>query len=769
MTSSDQVKDPVCGMEFPLSQAFSSSEFGGQSYHFCSQSCEARFTDNPEAFLGEKVAAPSHGGGKNVEYTCPMHPEVLQIGPGTCPKCGMSLDPVDPLEEGDDQELEEMTRRFWVSAVLTIPVFVVAMAESLPFAWLRTWSTSATSLWGQALLATPVIFWGAFPFLQRGIASVKSRSLNMFTLVSLGVLVAWLYSIVALIAPNIFPETIRNTHGRVPVYFESAAVIVVLVLLGQIMELRARGQTGAAIRELLDLAPKFAILVGEDGVEAEVAVSEIVIGQNLRVRPGEAIPVDGLVVDGESTVNEASITGESRPVKKRPGDQVIGSTINGSGAFVVKAERVGSETLLSQIVRMVAQAQRSEAPIQRISDKVAGWFVPAVLLIAAITAVAWYSLGGEAALAMAIANSVAVLIIACPCALGLATPMSIMVASGKAAKNGVLFRDAKSIEAMQTVTTLAIDKTGTLTVGEPQVTTISLADGHDEDLTLALVASVERSSEHPLAAAIVDMANERGLNLETPESFEAVAGKGVRGTVQGKKVVVGNTKMIFDSGIRPDDVNALIEPLLTDGLSLVCVAIDDVFAGAFGITDPVRESAAGMLSQMKAEGIRVVVLTGDHEASATRVAKHLGIDEVHAGLLPGDKAEKVAEFRNRGEIVAVAGDGVNDSPALARANVGIAMGSGSDVAIESAGVTILRGDLIGIYRALTISRQTMRNVRENLFFAFIYNVLSIPVAAGILYPIFGILLSPMVAAAAMSLSSVSVILNALRLRRMKLE
>ncbi len=769
MTPNDQVKDPVCGMEFSISQAFSSSEFGGQIYHFCSQSCEARFTDKPEAFLGEKVDSPSTRGGKNVEYTCPMHPEVLQIGPGTCPKCGMSLDPVDPLEEGDDQELEEMTRRFWVSAALTIPVFVVAMAESLPFAWLRTWSTSTTSVWGQALLATPVIFWGALPFLQRGIASVKSRSLNMFTLVSLGVLVAWLYSIVALIAPNIFPETIRNTHGRVPVYFESAAVIVVLVLLGQIMELRARGQTGAAIRELLDLAPKFAILVGEDGVETEVPVSEIVIGQNLRVRPGEAIPVDGLVVDGESTVNEASITGESRPVKKRPGDQVIGSTINGSGAFVVKAERVGSETLLSQIVRMVAQAQRSEAPIQRISDKVAGWFVPAVLLIAATTAVAWYLFGGEASLAMAIANSVAVLIIACPCALGLATPMSIMVASGKAAKNGVLFRDAKSIEAMQTVTTLAIDKTGTLTVGEPQVTTISLADGQDEDLTLSLVASVERSSEHPLAAAIVDMAKERGLNLQTPELFEAVAGKGVRGVVQGKKVVVGNTKMIFDSGINPDDVTALIKPLLADGLSLVCVAIDDVFAGAFGITDPVRESAAGMLSQMKAEGIRVVVLTGDHEASATRVANHLGIDEVHAGLLPGDKAEKVAEFRDRGEIVAVAGDGVNDSPALARANVGIAMGSGSDVAIESAGVTILRGDLIGIYRALTISRQTMRNVRENLFFAFIYNVLSIPVAAGILYPVFGILLSPMVAAAAMSLSSVSVILNALRLRRMKLE
>ncbi len=768
MSKSVEVKDPVCGMNVAAGSAAANVEHDGQNYFFCSESCSNKFRANPRAFLDKPDTPSVDASAMTAEYTCPMHPEVNQIGPGSCPICGMSLEPSDPLQAPDDSELRDMSRRFWVSAILSVPVFVTAMSDVLPASSLTTWFASSAAVWLQAVLTTPVIFWGAWPFLERGVASIKNRALNMFTLVSLGVLVAWAYSMVALLLPDLFPEGLRDSEGRVPVYFESASVIVALVLLGQVLELRARGQTGAAIRELLDLAPKFAVLIAADGSEKEVPIGDISTGQRLRVRPGEAIPVDSVVVDGESTVDESSITGESIPVKKSAGEKVIGSTINGSGSLVIEAERVGADTLISQIVRMVAQAQRSEAPIQRVADQVAAWFVPAVLLISVVTGLSWYFLSSSAPLAMAIVNSVAVLIIACPCALGLATPMSIMVATGKAARNGVLFRDARAIEAMQSVTKLAIDKTGTLTEGHPQVTAVAMASGHDENETLRLVASLERASEHPLAAAIVEQAKKRNLNLVEPEQFESVSGKGVQGTVEGRRVLAGNLSMLLDGGLDAADVDALIAPLLEAGLSLICVAVDGALVGAFGISDPIRISASTMLNRMQAEGIEVIVLTGDNEASARRVGKELGLKEIYASLLPGDKAEKVAALRESGEVVAVAGDGINDSPALARADVGIAMGTGSDIAIESAGVTILKGDLEGIHRALQISRATMRNVRENLFFAFVYNVLSIPLAAGVLYPFFGVTLSPMVAAAAMSLSSVSVILNALRLRRMEL-
>jgi Cu+-exporting ATPase len=698
-----------------------------------------------------------------------MHPEVVQEGPGACPICGMALEPMEiSAEEEENPELRDMQRRFRASLVFTLPVFLVAMSEMLPGAPLQTALAPAVLVWAQLLLSTPVVLWGGLPFFVRGWASLRTRQLNMFSLISLGTAAAYGYSIVAALAPGLFPSSFRGPEGTVPVYFEAAAVIVTLVLLGQVLELRARGRAGAAIRALLGLAPKTARRVREDGEEEDVSLDTILAGERLRVRPGEKLPVDGVVLEGHTAIDESMITGEPIPVEKSPGDRVVGATVNQTGSLVIRAERVGSETLLYQIVAMVAEAQRSRAPIQGLADRVAGVFVPAVVSVAALAFAVWALVGPEPRMAHALVNAVAVLIIACPCALGLATPMSIMVASAKGASVGVLFRNAEAIEVLRKVDTLVVDKTGTLTEGRPSLSAVAPVDGIDEGELLHLAASLERGSEHPLAAAIVSGARERGIEISRAEDFDSHPGKGVSGRVEGHSVALGNRAMLESLGVDPAPLTAQAEQLRTAGHMAMFVAVDGQAAGLVAVSDPVKETTPEAIASLHREGIRIVVLTGDSRTTAEAVAARLGLDEVVAEVLPEQKAETVARLQEEGRVVAMAGDGVNDAPALARAQVGIAMGTGTDVAMESAGVTLVRGDLRGIVRARRLSRATMRNIRQNLFFAFVYNSLGVPVAAGALYPFLGVLLNPMIAAAAMSLSSVSVIANALRLRRLAL-
>jgi Cu+-exporting ATPase len=751
MNDGPALKDPVCGMT-PKPDTPHRQVHAGRTYLFCSARCVEKFRAEPQRYLTSSRGEPAASQAAPGQYTCPMHPEIVRDGPGSCPICGMALEPLVPGAHEDTSELDDMTWRFWVSLVLTVPVFALAMGEMVLGHGL---SPTATP-WIQALLATPVVLWGGWPFFQRGYASLVSRHLNMFTLIALGTGAAWGYSALAVLAPQIFPASFRGAHGGVAVYFEAAAVIVTLVLLGQVLELRARGRTGAAIRALLDLAPKTARRIAPDGAERDVPLEEIAVGDRLRVRPGEKVPVDAMVLDGTSAVDEAMITGEPLPAEKRAGDHVTGATVNGTGTLVIRAERVGSDTLLAQIVAMVSEAQRSRAPIQKLADAVAGWFVPAVIGVAALAFGAWAWVGPEPRFAHALINAVAVLIIACPCALGLATPMSIMVAAGKGATAGVLFKDAEAIEVLRAVDTLVVDKTGTLTEGRPRLVSVVPVEGRSEEEVLRLAASLERGSEHPLAAAIVNGAAERGLKLAETTDFQSITGKGVRGTVDGHSVGVGNRALL-------DELEVDVRPLAER--AGIFVAVDGAPAGVLAVADPIKESTPEAVRQLHADGLRLVMLTGDHRITAQAVAQKLGIDEVIADVLPERKAQVVKELQAGGHVVAMAGDGINDAPALAQAQVGIAMGTGTDVAIESAGVTLVKGDLRAVARARALSRATMRNIRQNLFFAFVYNALGVPIAAGALYPAFGILLSPMIAAAAMSLSSVSVIANALRLRR----
>jgi Cu+-exporting ATPase len=698
-----------------------------------------------------------------------MHPQIVRDAPGNCPICGMALEPrTVSLEEEENPELADMRRRFRVSAALTIPLVAAAMAEMLPGRPLEGALPPRALPWIGLALATPVVLWGGWPFFVRGWSSIVNRALNMFTLIGLGVALAYAYSVVATLAPSVFPASFRNDHGEVGTYFEPAAVIVTLVLLGQVLELKARSRTGAAIKALLRLAPKTARRVREDGADEDVALDEIRPGDRLRVRPGEKVPVDGVVLEGSSAVDESMVTGESIPVEKRPGDRVIGATVNGTGALVMHAERVGAETLLAQIVRLVQEAQRSRAPIQKLADVVAGYFVPAVVGISIVTFVVWALIGREPRMAHALINAVAVLIIACPCALGLATPMSIMVAAGKGASAGVLFKNAEAIEVLRKVDTLVFDKTGTLTEGKPRLVSVTAAPGVDESTLVRFAASLERGSEHPLAAAIVAGAEERRIPLAEARSFKSLTGKGVRGTVEGRAVALGNHALFEDLGIPLGDLAATAESLRAEGQTAMFVAIDGKIAGIVGVADPIKETTPDAIRELHAEGLRLVMVTGDSRTTAAAVARELGLDEVMAEVLPVQKTEVVKKLQASGRSVAMAGDGINDAPALAQADVGIAMGTGTDVAMESADVTLVKGDLRGIVRARRLSRATMQNIRQNLFFAFVYNALGVPIAAGVLYPFFGLLLSPVIAAAAMSASSVSVIGNALRLRHARL-
>lgn len=699
-------------------------------------------------------------------YTCPMHPEVLSGQPGACPKCGMALESVEPVANGDDGgELADMTRRFIVSAVLTVPVFLVAMGDVLPGRPLDGVGSARTLSWVQLLLATPAVLWGGWPFYVRGWASIAHRSLNMFTLIALGVLVAYGYSLFATLFPQLFPTSFRSGTGVVAVYFEAAAVIVTLVLLGQVLELRARSQTSSAIRSLLGLAPKTARVVREDGTEEDVPLEGVKPGVRLRVRPGEKVPVDGVVLEGASAVDESMVSGEPIPVEKGPGDQVIGATLNGTGTIVMEAQRVGCHTLLSQIVSMVAKAQRSRAPVQKQVDLVASYFVPAVVAVAVVTFIVWGLIGPDPRLAHTLIATVAVLIIACPCALGLATPMSIMVATGRGAKEGVLFRDAEAIELLRKVDTVVVDKTGTLTEGRPRLVGVVPAQGATENGILRAAGSLEQGSEHPLAAAIVEGAHDRGLELGPTEGFESITGKGVRGMVAGQTVILGNARMLEEAEISTSDLREQAEALRVEGQTVMFIAMEGQLGGLLCVADPIKPTSKEAIQGLHRDDVRVIVLTGDNETTARAVANQLGLDDVIAGVLPEQKAEEVKRLQAAGHVVAMAGDGINDAPALAQADVGIAMGTGTDVAMESAGITLVKGDLRGILRARRLSRETMANIRQNLVFAFGYNALGVPVAAGVLYPVFGLLLNPMLAAAAMSLSSVSVIGNALRLRR----
>jgi len=695
-----------------------------------------------------------------------MHPEIVRDGPGSCPICGMALEPVTvTLDQGENPELIDMTRRFWVAVVLAIPVFALGMSDLIPGQPLQQLVSMSVLQWVQLVLASPVVLWAGWPFFVRAWESIVNRSPNMFTLIGLGVAVGYLFSVIAVVVPGVFPHSFRHADGNVPVYFEAAAVIVTLVLLGQVLELRARSQTGSAIKALLGLAPKTARRIGANGQELDVPLDEIQVGDRLRVRPGERVPVDGVVLEGSSAVDESMITGEPIPVEKHSGDRVVGATVNGTGSFVMRAERVGSETLLAQIVQMVAEAQRSRAPIQRLADVVSGYFVPAVVIIAVITFIVWSVWGPEPRMAYGLVNAVAVLIIACPCALGLATPMSIMVATGKAAQNGVLFRNAEAIEVLRKVDTLVVDKTGTLTEGKPKMVSVVTNGTIDEPTLLRLAASLEKSSEHPLASAIVAGARDRGVEIADAARFESITGKGVKGEIDGHRVAVGNRSLLDDFKVDAAELTANAEDLRTNGQTIMFVAVDDKPAGLIGVADPIKQTTPDAIKQLHADGIRIVMLTGDSRTTAEAVARKLGIDEVVAEVLPDQKVDVVKKFQNAGRIVAMAGDGINDAPALAMAHVGIAMGTGTDVAMKSADVTLVKGDLNGIVRARALSRATMRNIKQNLFFAFIYNSLGVPIAAGVLYPFFGILLSPMIAAAAMSFSSVSVIGNALRLRK----
>jgi len=705
------------------------------------------------------------------EYTCPMHPEVVQDSPGSCPKCGMALEPRTVYaEEEENPELVDMRRRFWVSLVLTVPLVAIAMGGLIP-GFARILEDLAPPFgwgWVELGLATPVVLWGGWPFLVRGVKSVINRSLNMFTLIGLGVSVAYIYSVIAEIFPGIFPPSFRSESGEVAVYFEAAAFIVTLVLLGQVLELKARGQTSQAIKALLGLAPKTARRIKEDGTEEDVPLDQVQAGDRLRVRPGEKVPVDGVVLEGKSSVDESMVTGEPIPVEKEPDSKVIGATVNGTGSLVMRAEKVGTDTLLAQIVKMVGEAQRSRAPIQKLVDVVAAYFVPTVVGIAILTFIAWSLIGPEPRMAHAIINAVAVLIIACPCALGLATPMSIMVATGKGATVGVLFKNAEAIEVMRQVDTLVVDKTGTLTEGKPKLMSVTSMNGVDEQTLLRLAATLEKGSEHPLAAAIVKGARERDLELEEAEDFEYLTGKGVKGSVDGRQVALGNVRLLEELSIEAGKLADQADTLRQEGQTVMLVAVDGQAAGLLAVADPVKETTPAAIQRLHEDGIRVVMLTGDNQTTAEAVAKKLNIDEVIPEVLPDQKAEKVKELQGEGLFVAMAGDGINDAPALAQAQVGIAMGTGTDVAMESAGVTLVKGDLQGIVRARLLSRATMRNIKQNLFFAFVYNSLGVPIAAGVLYPWFGILLSPIIAAAAMSFSSVSVVTNALRLRRVSL-
>ncbi len=805
----EQLKDPVCGMDVSTDSEFHVTH-EHQDFYFCSEHCENKFKADPDRYLNPQpqteaacddgscsladttYTCPMHpeveqnGPGtcpkcgmalepkgvlpmaSKVEYTCPMHPEIVQDHPGSCPKCGMALEPRTVTVEEDTSELDDMTKRFWVGAILSIPVFISAMAAEF---WPQAMAEIINPVyrqWFELVLATPVVLWGGWPFYVRAVQSVITWNLNMFTLIGLGVSVAWLYSVTGVLFPDIFPETVRNALGVIPVYFEAAAVITTLVLLGQVLELRARSSTNAAIKALLGLAPNTARIVRDDGSEEDIPLEQVKPGDVLRVRPGEKIPVDGTVVEGESSVDESMVTGEPIPVEKTAGDKLIGATVNNTGSMLMRAEKVGADTLLSQIVQMVAEAQRSRAPIQKLVDIVSSYFVPAVVVISVITFFVWWNWGPEPALAYAVINAVAVLIIACPCALGLATPMSIMVGTGKGAMMGVLIKNAEALEVMRKVDTLVVDKTGTLTEGKPQLVSVVAADGFEEQDILRLGASLERASEHPLAEAIVRGAEEKGVALQTTENFDSVTGKGVTGTVEGRSVALGNIKLLQSLDIDAGELPKLAEQGRREGQTVMFVAIDGKAAGLIGVADPIKASTPEAIADLHKEGLTVVMLTGDSRTTAEAVASKLDIDQVEAEVLPDQKAEIVKKLQAQGRTVAMAGDGINDAPALAQAHVGIAMGTGTDVAMESAGVTLIKGDLRGIVRARRLSRAVMRNIRENLFFAFIYNSLGVPVAAGILYPVFGVLLSPIIAAAAMSFSSVSVIANSLRLRKIKL-
>lgn len=758
------VIDPVCGMTVDPHTAKHRADHGGHPYYFCSQGCHTKFVAEPLKFLKPEAvtqhdAAPVRDG---AIYTCPMHAQIRQVGPGSCPICGMALEPeLVTADAAPNAELADMTRRFWIGLAFTVPVFLLEMGGHVT--GLHQWLGQQNGNWLQLVLASPVVLWAGWPFFERGWASVVSRNLNMFTLIAMGTGVAWIYSIVGTVAPGLFPAAMRASDGAVPVYFEAAAVITVLVLLGQVLELKAREETSGAIRALLDLSPKTARRIKPDGTDEDVSLDLVVVGDKLRVRPGERIPVDGAILEGRSAIDESMVTGESMPVSKAVGEKVIGATMNQSGGFVMQADKVGRETMLAQIVQMVSQAQRSRAPIQRLADQVSGWFVPAVIGVALLAFAAWGLWGPEPRFAYALIAAVSVLIIACPCALGLATPMSIMVGVGRGAQSGVLIKSAESLERLEKVDTIVIDKTGTLTQGKPSVVGIK-AVGLDETELLRLTASLERSSEHPLAAAIVRNATERKLSFATVEDFESPVGKGVTGTVDGRHLIIGNRAIMADAKINTTALDTDAEAFRTDGATAIFVAIDGKAAGIIAIADPIKATSQAAVTALKAAGIRVVMLTGDNATTAKAVAAKLGITDVEADVLPADKSKVVEKLRAEGRVVAMAGDGVNDAPALAAADVGIAMGTGTDVAMQSAGVTLLSGDLNGIVRARALSEATMSNIRQNLFFAFIYNAAGVPIAAGILYPWLGITLSPMIAAAAMALSSVSVIANALRLR-----
>ncbi|MBM7119105.1 heavy metal translocating P-type ATPase [Archangium primigenium] len=766
-----RVLDPVCGMTVdPANAKGGHHEHAGVRYSFCNPKCRERFAADPDKYLAPKAEAPAPETlSPGTTWICPMDPEVRQDHPGACPVCGMALEPDQPVltDDGPDPELVSMTRRFWVGAVLTLPLFVLGMAEMLPGAPLAHVLSPTARAWLQFLLATPVVLWGGAPFFERGAVSVKNRHLNMFTLVALGTGAAYLFSVVATLAPGLLPDAFLGHGGAAPLYYEAAATIITLVLLGQMLELRARRATSGALRALLQLAPAVARRVGADGRDEDVPLEQVKAGDTLRVRPGEKVPVDGVVLEGTSAVDESLVTGEPLPVEKTAGARVTGGTVNGTGGLVMRAERVGRDTLLARIVQRVAEAQRSRAPIQRLADRAAAVFVPAVIAVSAVTFLVWALVGPEPRLAHALVNAVAVLIIACPCALGLATPMSVVVGMGKGAGVGVLIRDAEALEVLERVDTLVVDKTGTLTEGKPRLVTVE-ARGMDEARLLRLAASLERGSEHPLAAAVVAGAEARGVTPGAVKDFRSLTGKGVEGGVDGTRVALGNLALLEALGLDGGDWGARAEALRHEGQTVVFVAVEGRVVGLLGVADPVKATTAEAIATLHREGLRVVMLTGDSRTTAEAVARGLGIDEVVAGVLPEGKGDVVKRLRAEGRTVAMAGDGVNDAPALAGADVGIAMGTGTDIAMESAAVTLVKGDLRGISRARTLSQATLRNIRQNLFFAFIYNLVGVPIAAGVLYPVFGWLLSPMLAAVAMSLSSVSVIGNALRLRRLDL-
>jgi Cu+-exporting ATPase len=771
------VRDPICGMKVDPARAAAKRERAGNTYYFCGQSCAKKFDAEriegaTTASAGQKPAA--HAG---VDYTCPMHPQISRPGPGSCPICGMALEPrTATAHEAENPELASMSRRFWISVVLSLPVFLLGMSDLLPGQPVQHLLSMRAISWIEFVLATPVVIWGGWPFFERGWASLVNRSLNMFTLIALGTGTAYLYSVIAILFPGIFPESFRTGDGAVPVYFEAAAVITALVLLGQVLELRARSRTSSAIRSLLLLAPKTARVVRTDAAdggrptarEEDVPLERVVVGDTLRVRPGERIPVDGTLIEGSSSVDESMVTGEPIPVEKSAGGRVTAGTVNGTGSFLMRAERVGAETLLAQIVRMVSEAQRSRAPIQQLADVVASYFVPTVVAVAVLSFVAWSLWGPSPRFAHGLVNAVAVLIIACPCSLGLATPMAIMVGTGRGAMAGVLIKNAEALETLEKVDTLVVDKTGTLTEGRPSVTKVVPAPGFTEDVVLRLAGSLERGSEHPLASAILRAAGERKIDLDEVQNFRAIAGKGVAGDAAGRTLALGNAALLASLGVQTGEWSERAEALRLDGSTVMFVVKDLTIAGIIAVADPVKTSTPEAIDSLHREGIRVVMVTGDSQTAADAIAKQLKIDQVFAEILPAQKAEIVKQLQSEKHVVAMAGDGINDAPALAAADVGIAMGTGTDVAIESAGITLVKGDLRGIVRARNLSRATMRNIRQNLFFAFVYNILGVPLAAGALYPFFGLLLSPIIASAAMTISSVSVIVNALRLRRAQL-